>query len=180
MSKKIISSFTMVVFIVFSLSCYTLKKTEIETVPKEKGGKLKILKVLKSSGELIEFSKKHPGRIYKDTIMGTAIGVTKKIELDKGNVERAEKEKNGKFLIIITKDGVVYKDFIGAVEEEKDKFIFTFESSESVSISLAEVEFVWTKSLNLGLTSLLVIVSVPVAFFVGFVILVTASGGMGN
>jgi hypothetical protein len=33
MRKKLISLFTIVAFIIFSLSCYSIKKKRIETVP---------------------------------------------------------------------------------------------------------------------------------------------------
>jgi hypothetical protein len=180
--KKIISVFTMVAFIIFSLSCYTSKKAELDTLPIEKWENLKVLKVIISSGDVFEFSKKHPGRIYRDTITGKTVKITGELVIDRAEVERAEKAKDEKFLRIITKDGKKYKAFNGTMAEEKDRYIFigTYETYKSVSIPLSDVKFVWTKSFNLGLTSLIVIIGGAAAFFVGFAIIVAASGGIGN
>lgn len=70
MSKKIVTLITLFAFIVFSLSCYTTRKEKVKTVADWEGKEVKILGVMKTSGEYIEFDKKRPGRIYKDSIVG--------------------------------------------------------------------------------------------------------------
>ena len=49
-----------------------------------------------TSGERIEFSKEQPGRIYKESIIGTDVRVTG--ELDKAYMKGIEKDKKGKIL----------------------------------------------------------------------------------
>lgn len=69
MCKKIISLFTLTVFIVFTFSCYYKKVGRIETIAPNKMEKLKICEVVKISGEKIKFSKKYPGRIIENAIV---------------------------------------------------------------------------------------------------------------
>ena len=71
--KKFISLFTIVAFIIFSLSCSTsIKQMRIETVDVKENGKIKIMQLVTKSGEIIISSKTLPGRIYKESITGTA------------------------------------------------------------------------------------------------------------
>ncbi len=96
--KKLISLFTMIAFIVFSLSCFSTSMRLNVDAAKETE-KIKILQVVTKSGESIEFSKEQPGRIYNKIIEGTAIRVTG--ELDKAYIQRKEKDKDGKILRIV-------------------------------------------------------------------------------
>jgi uncharacterized membrane protein YcjF (UPF0283 family) len=69
MNKKSVSSLILIVFTVFTFSCYSLKREEIETVVSGKK-EVKILAVKKTSGELIEFTKAEPGKIAENKIIG--------------------------------------------------------------------------------------------------------------
>jgi hypothetical protein len=73
MIKKIISLFTLTAFVVFTFSCYSIKKEKIETVVSNKGTNAEILALLKKSRERIEFPKGEPGRIFGDKIVGEAV-----------------------------------------------------------------------------------------------------------
>jgi len=53
MSRKIISLFTLLFFIVFSISCYTTRLREVRTATDLKGEKGNILSLVKTSGEYI-------------------------------------------------------------------------------------------------------------------------------
>jgi hypothetical protein len=94
MSKKIIALFTMVAFIVFSLSCIATKNVRLDADAAQKVKKGGILRVVMTSGETIEFSKDQPGKIHNGSITGTAIRVTG--ELEKAYIEAIEKNKKGK------------------------------------------------------------------------------------
>ena len=61
--KKFISIFTLVAFIVFSLSCYSTKNMRLDADAVEENGKTKILQVVLKSGGIIEFSKEQPGKV---------------------------------------------------------------------------------------------------------------------
>lgn len=73
MCKKTITYFTLIAFIVFTVSCsvYTTKKKRAEDVVGLEGKKVRILAVLTTSGEHIEFPKHRPGRISGAYIVGT-------------------------------------------------------------------------------------------------------------
>ena len=49
-----------------------------------------------TSGEIIEFSKGQPGRVYNESIEGRAVRVTG--ELDKAFIKGTEMDKKGKIL----------------------------------------------------------------------------------
>ena len=89
----------MVAFIIFSLSCTTTKNVRLDAVDVKENGKIKILQVDTKSGETIEFSKKQPGRIYKESILGTAVSVTG--ELDRAYIKGKEKDKKGEIVRIM-------------------------------------------------------------------------------
>jgi hypothetical protein len=75
MSKKIISLFTLTAFVVFTFSCYSIQKKTIKTITswKEKGKEVKIVAVLKKSGERIEFPEGEPGKIVGEKIVGEVV-----------------------------------------------------------------------------------------------------------
>jgi len=144
MNKKIISLFTLLAFVIFSVSCYTTKTRRVNTSADWQGKKGKILWVIKTSGEYIEFSKDNPGRIIGDKIVGKAIILSKKVVIDRANIEENKRDQNGKILKITTKDGKMYTVIKGTEKEEKDKITFfaIYESNEQVLIPLSEVKWV--------------------------------------
>ena len=91
MNRKIISLVTLMAFIIFSLSCYNIKKVRIESVKAKNRSKVKILGVFKSSGEYIEFSKEQPGKIYKESIRGTVVKLSKLKEINKADIQSIKK-----------------------------------------------------------------------------------------
>ena len=158
MNKKIISLFTLLAFVIFSVSCYTTKTRRVNTSADWKGKKGRILWVIKTSGEYIEFSKDNPGRIIGDKIVGKAIILSKKVVIDRANIEENKRDQNGKILKITTKDGKMYTVIKGTEKEEKDKITFfaIYESNEQVLIPLSEVKWVHVL-IGLGLVLVLYI-----------------------
>ena len=140
--KKFISLFTLLAFVIFSVSCYTTKTRRVNTSADWQGKKGKILWVIKTSGEYIEFSKDNPGRIIGDKIVGKAIILSKKVVIDRANIEENKRDQNGKILKITTKDGKMYTVVKGTEKEEKDKITFftIYESNEQILIPLSEVK----------------------------------------
>ena len=112
MTKRIISLFTIGAFIIFSLSCYSTKNIRLDTDASKENGKIKILQVVTKSGEIIEFSKDQPGRIYDDSITGTAVKVIG--ELDKAYIESKEVDKNGKILRMMVSIPLLEVEMIAA------------------------------------------------------------------
>jgi hypothetical protein len=179
MNKKIISAFTLLSFIIFSISCYTLSTKEVKTVADWQGKKIKILSVIRTSGERIDFSKDNPGQIHGDSIVGMAKRLTKEVEINRDNIKviKGHKKRKSKIFEIVDKDGKIYRVVTGTIREVKvikdltgeevDKIRFSCEY-ESVSIPLTEVKFVRVKRITPGKTFLVV---VAVAGGIGLAIL---------
>jgi len=154
MSRKIISLFTLFAFIVFSVSCYTTRIKEVRTAADWKGKRGKILSLVKTSGEYIEFSKNSLGRIYEDKIAGTAVVLSKEIDISRDNIKEFKKDKKGMISEIKNKDEKIYHVVPGTArevsiqsdltgkEEERIIFFTTYETSESIIIPLSEVKSV--------------------------------------
>ena len=154
MKRKIISLFTLLAFIVFSVSCYTTRIKEVRTAADWKGKRGKILSLVKTSGEYIEFSKNSLGRIYEDKIVGTAVVLSKEIDISRDNIKEFKKDKKGMISEIINKNGKIYHVVTGTTrevsiqydltgkKEERIIFFTTYETYESVTIPLSEVKSV--------------------------------------
>ena len=167
MNKKIISIFTLLAFVIFSFSCSLTNTKKVRTAADWHWKKGKIFSVVKTSGEYIIFSKKNPGRIYSDNIIGAAIIMSKKVEIDQDNIKKTRK-RDGSIFEIINKEGKIYH-VVGTVREEEGKFICftTYETFELVSIPLSEVKSLEIKHLNFLLTALAIVVPITV-FIIGF------------
>ena len=153
MSRKIISLFTLLAFIIFSLSCYITRQKEVRTAADWQGKKGKILSLVKTSGEYIKFSKKSLGRVYGDKIAGTAVVLSKKVEITLDNIKEIKKDKKGMISEITHKNGRIYHVVSGTAKEvsikydltgkEEERIIFytaPYETYESVTIPLSEVK----------------------------------------
>jgi len=168
MSRKIISLFTLLAFIVFSVSCYTTRLKEIRTAADWKGKKGKIISLVKTSGEYIKFPKKTPGRIHGDKILGTAVLFIKKVEITKDIIKEVKRDKRGMISEITDKNGKTYhtvtgtlravatKDDLTGKEEGRIIFIATYKTSELVIIPLSEVKSIQVESIDYGLSLLAV------------------------
>lgn len=145
MSKKIISLATLLAFIIFSISCtiYKTERVKINTDVSWRAKNIKVLSVVTKSGETIKFPKTKPGRIYKDSIIGTK---REEIEIDKYNVEKTTRNGDRKILKVITKDGKTYYPI--SAREQDDKIICTVYTS----IPLSEVEQILFKNIDFGPT----------------------------
>jgi SMC interacting uncharacterized protein involved in chromosome segregation len=168
-------------FIVFSLSCVTTRLKEVKTSADWQGKKVKILAVDKTSGEHIEFSKKNLGRIYGDKIAGTAVVLSKKVEITQDNIKKVTKDIKGMISEITHKNGKIYHVVNGTVRvvstkgdltgKEEDRIIFftTYETSASVTIPLSEVKSVQVKKFDYA-KSLCLVGAIGLAFFLGFAV----------
>ena len=175
MWRKIISLFTLLAFIIFSISCYTTSTKDVRTVVGWKGKRMKILGVVKFSGERIEFHKDRPGRIYKDSIGGAVRKLREEIEIDRADIKGIIRNEKGKILVITKKDEKIYHVVTGTAREEEDKIILSGEFYESISIPLSEVKYIQVKWANPFRTFLAVVGSVAGAVALIIVILIVPS-----
>ena len=174
MSRKVISILTLLAFIIFSISCHTIgarsyRTKEIRTNSdwqRKEFKKGEILWVIKKSGEYIEFSKENPGLIFQDKIVGNAIRMSKKVEIQRSDIKKIMKHSDGRIFEIINKEGKTYQA-VGIAKEEDDRVtIFTaYESSEPVSIPLSEVKSLHIKMLDNLLTALGIVGGIGIFIF---------------
>lgn len=137
--------------------------------------------MVKTSGEHIEFPKKSLGRIYGDKIAGTAVVLSKKVEITQDNIKKFERDIKGMISEITHKNGKIYhvvngtvrvvstKDDLTGKEEERIIFFTTYETSESVTIPLSEVKSVKVKNFDF-VASLCLVGAIGLAFFLGFAV----------
>ena len=167
MSRKVISIYTLLAFIIFSISCYSTSTKKVRKAANWYGKEAKIFSVVKTTGEYIEFSKEKPGRISGNKITGTSIILSKKTSMERADIKKIRKHSDGRIFEVIDKEGKIYH-VVGTAREEEDKFILftTYASSESVSIPLSEVKSLKIKRINLLLTALVIALS-PIGIFIG-------------
>lgn len=142
MARKLVSLFTMVAFIIFSMSCaiYSIKNKSVETIVAKKGEKMEVKGILKTSGEFVKFPEVRDGRIHKDVIL---ILPTENvpIEINRVDAESIIREE-GNITRIVTKSGETYYGVI--IREEEDKIGF----SRYESIPLSEVNQILVRKPN--------------------------------
>ena len=154
-----------------SCAVHTFKKEKVETAAYWEG--VQFLGVLKTSGEKIEFTKKSPGGIQGNAIVGLGI-VNKRIEIDLADVKsikRTSRISNH----IITKDGKEYDAFTYTKDTTKIVIQKVF---ESVSIPLSEVELVLVKKVDYFESFSLTILVTAVIYVVIVISAFAASGGL--
>jgi hypothetical protein len=128
---------------------------DVKTITSGKGKEVLILSVNKTSGERIEFLKRRPGRIYKDSIIGAVRKLREEIEIDRANIKDILRDEKGRILGITKIDGKIYhvfkevtdehgtyRVFTGKAKEIEDKLILSKKYFEVVSIPLSEVNLV--------------------------------------
>jgi len=73
MAKKLISVLTLVAFSIFTWSCsiYSTNKINRDQIPGKIDKNVQVLRVMKTSGEFIEFSEEIPGYIHIDAIVSS-------------------------------------------------------------------------------------------------------------
>lgn len=167
MARKLVSLFTMVAFIIFSMSCaiYSIKNKSVETIVAKKGEKMEVKGILKTSGEFVKFPEVREGRIHKDVIL---ILPTESIPIEINRVDAESiipEEMN--ITRIITKSEETYYGVI--IREEEDKIVF----HRYESIPLTEINQILVKEHDPAksfLVTLLVISGVLCVGLFGFVI----------
>jgi hypothetical protein len=75
MPKRTVAIFTTVVFGLFSTSCMTWRTKEIRTSADAPRPGKRVLRVVKRSGEVVDFSRRSPARIIGNEVVGTLAGL---------------------------------------------------------------------------------------------------------
>jgi len=152
MAKKIVSLMTIAAFLVFSQTCtlYSTKKVGPDVAAQKADKDVKVMRVLKTSGEIVEFDEKSPGYIVKNSVVGKS-NIKETVEVSKENIQKIAQHDNKKIISVTTKDGKIYSPII-SYTEMPDKIVVEAYGTES--IPLTDIEMIWLKERNPGASTL--------------------------
>jgi len=167
MNKKIVALPTMIAFVIFSISCTTINEERVSSVPKKNPKRIKVMQVVKNSGEAINFPEEEPGRIVGENVEGTHR--VEEFVLNKDEVEATKRDSKGSILEITTKEGRTIQVVSGRRDE--GKFYFTISRSGEyapVLIPLSDVKdlLIKFKTIDSGrtLALFLLVLGIPALF----------------
>lgn len=146
MVKKIVAFFTTVTFIVFIVSCYTMKKIRPE-LGKEND---KVIGIEKITGEHISFPKDEPAVIHNKSVqMKQSVKKEVQIEIDRKSISRIVKNEKEEIIIIQTVGGIEYKVLRTILENpDRIKILAEINDSELLSIAFQELRAIWISKYN--------------------------------
>ncbi len=173
MLKKSVAIFTMIVFGLFSTSCMTWRAKEIRTssdVPRP--GK-QVLSVVKTSGEVIVFSRAAPARIIGSQVVGTPAELgAREVEIV-GPFPLVKKRADGTPYEITDGSGRVWS-VLRVMSEEPDRMIIRINEMRAgtVAIPFSDIRQVEIMRTNAPLTLLAAIAGGAAVAFAAMVIIV--------
>jgi hypothetical protein len=134
------------------------KTREINTTADYPRENRKILSVVKTSGELVEFSKSNPGRLIGHVIIGEATVVVEKRSEIVGPFPSIKKDDHGRIYAVTDASGRVHF-VLEVLKEETNKLTVQarYSTSTGVSIPLSEVKLVRFKATNGVMTAFAVL-----------------------
>ncbi len=172
MSPKITALFTVAAFALFTASCSMWPTREIRTESDYPSQNRRVLTVVKTNGEVVEFSKTDPGLVLGDEIRGTArVLVNEKTEIE-GPFPQIERRADGTIAEVTDSKGKVH--FVQNVLREEPNLLVVQERYSArlqIAIPLSEVRLVTYKKPNTVLT----IAAVAVAGALGLIALAAYS-----
>jgi hypothetical protein len=170
MSPKITALITIPAFVLFTASCSMWPTREIRSEADYPSQNKRVLTVVKTNGEVVEFSKTDPGLILGDEIRGTArVLVNEKTEIEFPQIKR---RADGTIAEVTDAKGKVH--FVqNVLREEPNRLVFQerYSAILQIAIPLSEVRLVTYKKPNTVLT----IAAVAVAGALGLIALAAYS-----
>jgi len=153
MPPKITALFTAAVFVLFTASCSMWPTREIRTESDYPSQNRVVLTVVKTNGEVVEFSKTDPGLVLGDEIRGTArVLVNEKTEIE-GPFPQVKRRADGTIAEVTDSKGKVH--FVQAVLREEPNLLVVQERYSArlpIAIPLSDVRLVTYKKTNTVLT----------------------------
>lgn len=163
MSKKVITLLTLAAFVGFSTSCVTWRSQDVKTLARPLPEDTQVLSVLRTSGEVVQFSKAEPGRVRGFTVVGRG-RVTKQREIA-GPFPSVKKGKDGLVYEVTDAGGHVYS--VQAVLNQSDARMSIIGGElVQLSIPLSEVYQIEFKKDNALSTALVILGCLGVAIVV--------------
>jgi hypothetical protein len=154
MPLRITALFTVAAFVLFTASCSMWPTREIRTEADYPSQNRRVLTVVKTNGEMVEFSKQDPGLVMGDEIRGTArVLVNEKTEIE-GPFPLVKRRADGTIAEVTDAKGQVH--FVRTVlREEPDRLVVQerYSARLPIAIPLSEVRLVTYKKTNTVLTA---------------------------
>jgi hypothetical protein len=148
--RRTICLFLIVAFIQLTISCSSTQRQTPEQI-RQPGKSYDIVRVMKTSGEIIDFGNDSPA-----FVVGNEIRSSNRLKVKASGTAVM---KEGDVYIVTTKDGVTYK--AETYRRDEDYYILTMKSRQSIPLS--EVSMVWTRESNTLGTALVVIGGIATA-----------------
>jgi hypothetical protein len=153
MPPKLTALFTVAAFVLFTASCSMWPTREIRTEADYPSQNKRVLTVVKTNGEVVEFSKTDPGRVLGDEIRGTArVLVNEKTEIE-GPFPLVKRRADGTIAEVTDAKGQVH--LVQTVLREEPNLLVIQERYSArlqIAIPLSEVRLVTLKKPNPYLT----------------------------
>lgn len=168
MARKAASLFTLAAFVLASTACMTTRTKTITAPSDLPGSRAKIVSLVKTSGEQVDFTPSGPGRVRGPVIVGTAAARLSVPVTIEGPFSAIQRRPNGSVYALTDGSGRVHS--VQRVLREGElrwSILINDRTARPVSIPVLEVSRIRFRKVNTILTILAV--AVPVAF--GFAIL---------
>jgi len=153
MPPKITALFTIPAFVLFTASCSMWPTREIRTEADYPSQNKRVLTVVKTNGEVVEFSKTDPGLVLRDEIRGTArVLVSEKTEIE-GPFPQIKRRADGTIAEVTDSKGKVH--FVQVVLREEPNLLVVqerYSDRRPIAIPLSDVRLVTYKKTNTVLT----------------------------
>jgi len=153
MPPKITALFTIPAFVLFTASCSMWPTREIRSEADYPSQNKRVLTVVKTNGEVVEFSKTDPGLVLRDEIRGTArVLVSEKTEIE-GPFPQIKRRADGTIAEVTDSKGKVH--FVQVVLREEPNLLVVqerYSDRRPIAIPLSDVRLVTYKKTNTVLT----------------------------
>ena len=157
MNNRNIAIVTLESFLVFCCSCYSVQEIKPEVLAAAKPGDYDIRKIEKTSGEVIEFSRRLPAKFISDTIQGTGVMTRglEVVEVARADIrQKASSTYHGdEFYSVVMRDGKSYPVVNKIVDQNDSTLLYVLTSlsnnvEASFKIALHEARKVWAKQFD--------------------------------
>jgi hypothetical protein len=153
MSRKPAALFTLAAYVFFATSCTVWRTRPINTTADYRKADRPILMVVKASGDVVEFSKSNPGRVYRYAVVGEAVRIARGSLEIFGPFQLIKKRADGTIYEVTDRSGQVHSVLKVLVSEENRLVIQNVSyQPERVSIPLSEVKLVRVRTTNVILS----------------------------
>lgn len=164
MPRKVIAAFTAVVFVLFSSSCVTWRTKEVRTNADMLHSNVRVMRVVKKSGEVIEFSRYAPALIVGNQVIGrTRVVREREVEIE-GPFPLIRRLDDGTPAEVTDAKGRVWT-VRKVLKEEPNRmtFLVAEQVTERVAIPLSEVWQIKIRRPDAALSIVAVLVAAGVA-----------------